>query len=156
MTMRHSFLLTNLRTTTRSWMESGDFKDAYDAQVKSPWMTTKRTLVTRTLYGVFFVRPNYNGNDQHQHLFSTTTSKERATMVIMMSTIGATGPGSRVMIILGQVMMMMGKVTMRMMLSRMKGRVTIVSLWNVFCPRHLQPIWNLQTSLSCSCCDRPK
>ena len=63
-------------------MESGDFKDAYDAQVKSPWMTTKRTLVTRTLYGVFFVRPNYNGNDQHQHLFSTTTSKERARMVI--------------------------------------------------------------------------
>ena len=47
---------------------------------------------------------------------------------------------TRVMIILGRMMMMVDGVVMRMMRSRMtSSRVTIVLLWNVFCPRHPQP-----------------
>ena len=121
-----------------------------DAQVKLPLMTRKRTLVTGTLYGVSSVgRSNYTRNDQHQH--SVTISVGTMRMVILREVPDMTNRAvrmdtimmailTRVMIILGRMMMMVGRVGMRMMWSRMtSSRVTIVLLWNVFCPRHLQP-----------------
>ena len=119
-----------------------------DDQVKFSLMTRERTLVTGTLYGVSSVgRSNYTRNDQHQH--SVTISV--GTMVILREVPDMTNRAvrmdtimmailTRVMIILGRMMMMVGRVGMRMMWSRMtSSRVTIVLLWNVFCPRHPQP-----------------
>ena len=132
-----------------------------DDQVKFSLMTRERTLVTGTLYGVSSVgRSNYTRNDQHQHSVTisvgtmvilrevpdmTNRAVRMDTIMMVMDTMTTVMDTmvmilTRVMIILGRMMMMVGGVVMRMMWSRMtSSRVTIVLLWNVFCPRHPQP-----------------
>ena len=98
-------------------------------------------LVTRTLYGVSFVqRSNYNGNDQHLAGISNMASREGVLWTMMRILIGVSLNDGGTQCPLQQMMQQL----------KMTIKVTIVSLWNVLCPRRrllLSTIWNLRTSL---------